>query len=105
MNASVSGMNDPLAACLAVAARLYGQPVSAEALTAGLPLDEGRLTPALAGRAAERAGLTARVVKIALPDINPALLPVILLAKDRSACVLVKQDAEQQDCCGDEAGS
>ena len=95
MNASDSAVSDPLAACLAIAARLYGQPVSAEALTAGLPLEEGRMTPALAGRAAERAGLTARVMKVALPDINPALLPVILLTEGRNACVLVKQDSEQ----------
>ena len=66
MNAPTIGLTDPLAACLAVTARLYGQPVSAEALTAGLPLEEGRLTPALASRAAERAGLAARVLKVAV---------------------------------------
>ena len=44
MNAPALNFDDPLAACLAVTARLHGQPVSAEALTAGLPLEEGRLT-------------------------------------------------------------
>jgi ATP-binding cassette subfamily C protein LapB len=90
-----SALNDPLAGCLAIAARLYGQPVSVEALTAGLPLEDGRLTPALAGRAAERGGLTARVVKMSAAAINPALLPVILLGADRSACVLLRRDGGQ----------
>jgi ATP-binding cassette subfamily C protein LapB len=88
-------VSDPLAACLAIAARLYGQPVSAEALTAGLPLEEGRLTPVLAARAAERAGLTARVIKMPLHDLNAALLPVILLTENRNACVLLKTEDGQ----------
>ena len=95
MNAPTIGLTDPLAACLAVTARLYGQPVSAEALTAGLPLEEGRLTPALASRAAERAGLAARVLKVAVTDLNPASLPVILLMQDRGACVLVKREPNE----------
>jgi len=97
MNTSVIALIDPLAGCLAVAARLYGQPVTAEALTAGLPLEEGRLTPALASRAAERAGLAARIVKVALADIKQALLPVILLTGERDACVLVKRNADEVD--------
>jgi ATP-binding cassette subfamily C protein LapB len=95
MNAPVTALTDPLATCLAVTARLYGQPVSPEALTAGLPLEDGRLTPALANRAAERAGLAARVLTIAVADLNPASLPVILLMQDRGACVLVKRDANE----------
>ena len=52
---------DPLAASLAIAARLYGEAVSPTALAAGLPLEDGRMTPALVVRAAERAGLQARI--------------------------------------------
>jgi ATP-binding cassette subfamily C protein LapB len=85
---------DPLATCLAVAARLYGQPATPEALTAGLPLEDGRLTPALAARAAERAGLAARVVKTAVADIDAKALPVILLTDERGACVLVSKNGE-----------
>jgi ATP-binding cassette subfamily C protein LapB len=85
---------DPLATCLAVAARLYGQPATPEALTAGLPLEDGRLTPALAARAAERAGLAARVVKTAVADIDAKALPVILLTDERGACVLVSKSGD-----------
>ncbi len=95
MNAADSMLIDPLAVCLTIAARLYGQPMSADALTTGLPLEDGRLTPALAARAAERAGLSARVLKLPLARINPALLPVILLGEERNACVLVKIEDEQ----------
>jgi len=95
VNAPALNFDDPLARCLAVTARLHGQPVSAEALTAGLPLEDGRLTPALASRAAERAGLAARVVKVALDEIKQAALPVILLMQDRGACVLVKRNGDE----------
>jgi ATP-binding cassette subfamily C protein LapB len=88
---------DPLATCLAVAARLYGQPATAEALTAGLPLEDGRLTPALAARAAERAGLAARVVKIAVADIDAKALPVVLLTNERGACVLVARTGDSAE--------
>lgn len=80
---------DSLAACLAQAARLLGQPMSAQSLVAGLPLDASGLTPALFARAAERAGLTTRVVEIALARFPKLSLPAVLLLKERSACVLV----------------
>jgi ATP-binding cassette subfamily C protein LapB len=85
---------DPIAGALAVAARLYGQQATPEALTAGLPLEGGRLTPALAVRAAERAGLTARVVRTVLADIQHVALPAILLTAERGACVLVEKNDE-----------
>ncbi|MBI2291958.1 MAG: type I secretion system permease/ATPase, partial [Betaproteobacteria bacterium] len=93
MNDTVRGSGDPLAICLAAAARLYGESVSPEALIAGLPIEDGRLTPALAGRAAERAGLAATIVAMPLATIPHTALPVILLTQDRGACVLVKRGA------------
>ncbi|HYC49369.1 MAG TPA: type I secretion system permease/ATPase [Burkholderiales bacterium] len=84
---------DALAASLAIAARLHGEAVSPEALVAGLPLEEGRLTPALLPRAAERAGLEARLVKTRLGEIKPEFLPSIVLARARRAYVLVRIDA------------
>ena len=86
---------DPIAACLVAAARFYGQPASAEALTAGLPLEEGRLIPELVERAAERAGLAARLVKIGLDDIKEMVLPVMLLTEQRGACLLLRRDSAE----------
>lgn len=47
-----------------------------------------RLTPALFVRAAERVGLSARVVKRPLARISPMVLPAVLLFRDGQACVL-----------------
>ena len=66
-----------------------------DSLTAGLPLEDGRLTPALVPRAAERAGLTARVVKTTIAEIQHVALPAILLMNQRGACVLVEKDEKQ----------
>jgi ATP-binding cassette, subfamily C, bacterial LapB len=86
---------DALAESLAIAARMYGEPVSVDALTAGLPLDDGRMTPALAVRAAERAGLRARIANIRLADLKAEHLPAILLTDDRDACVLIENNGER----------
>lgn len=86
---------DALAASLACAARILGQPISAEALTAGLPLAEGRLTPGLVARAAERANLVAQVRSCRLEDIPGLALPAILLLDGREACVLVAREGER----------
>ena len=50
---------------------------------AGLPLEDGRLTPALALRAAARAGLAARLVRRPLDRISDLTLPCILLLEGR----------------------
>jgi len=80
---------DPLLECLAVLTRLHAVPQSTEALRAGLPLVDHRLTPSLFGRAAKRAGLSSKVVKRELGQIDAALLPVVLLLQDNHACLLV----------------
>ena len=79
---------DPLLGCLALLTRLFERPLSPEALSAGLPLAEGRLTPELFLRAAERAGLTGRVAKRALDDVPEFSLPAVLLLTEGRACVL-----------------
>lgn len=84
---------DALASALAQLARLLGHPVSVESLVAGLPLLEGRLTPKLVPRAAERAGLTAEVRGCALADIPAHALPVVLLLEGSEACVLLERTA------------
>lgn len=84
--------DDPLLRCLVIMTRLYQRPFSAQTLTAGLPLENGRLTPELFLRAAHRAGLTGRVTKRALPDISTMTFPVVLLLKNGSACVATARD-------------
>lgn len=82
--------DDPLLDCLTMLTAIHGSPMSTEALKAGLPLSDNTLTPALFIRAAERAGLSARVVKRSLRDISPLTLPCVLLLEERKACLLVK---------------
>ena len=86
---AAEALTDPLAACLAQVARLLGQPMSAQALVTGLPVDAAGLTPALFARAAERAGLSARSIEIDLERFPKLSLPAVLLLKQRNACVLV----------------
>ncbi len=80
--------NDELLLCLQAVARMHQHEVSSESLTAGLPLEEGRLTPSVFARAASRAGMTARIVKSGLANLNPELFPVIVLLEPGRACII-----------------
>ncbi|HEX6722941.1 MAG TPA: cysteine peptidase family C39 domain-containing protein, partial [Burkholderiaceae bacterium] len=79
---------DPLLDCVVEVCRLHGVGASRASLSAGLPLVSGRLTLELAERAAARAGMSARLQRLALTDIDAAALPVILILHDNRACVL-----------------
>ncbi|RZL03753.1 MAG: type I secretion system permease/ATPase [Rubrivivax sp.] len=85
---------DPLLDGLIEVARLHGHAATRASLSAGLPMDQGPLPLALAERAAARAGLAAKVQRLALKDIDEKTLPAILILKDNQACVLLSQDAQ-----------
>ena len=88
--------DDPLLDSLVVLTRHFGIPRSAEALIAGLPLVEQRLTPALFVHAAERIGLSARVLKRPLCAFSDMALPVVLLLKQKHCCVVA--ELPEADC-------
>jgi len=85
---------DPLLDCLVEICRLHGVPASRASLSAALPLEDGRLTIELVERAAARAGMSARLQRMALENIDPATLPVVLILKDNRACVLTAWSAD-----------
>ncbi|MCK2182932.1 type I secretion system permease/ATPase [Halomonas getboli] len=87
-----SAVQDELLECLQSIALAHEHDVSADALTAGLPLEDGRLTPGVFPRAAARAGLSARIVRSRLVQLNPALFPAVLLLEPGRACVLLALD-------------
>lgn len=89
---SRSAVWDELLECLQTVATSHDISTTPESLTAGLPLEQGRLTPAIFSRAASRAGLSARLIKSRLVQLNPSLFPVILLLEPGRACVLLGLD-------------
>jgi ATP-binding cassette, subfamily C, bacterial LapB len=86
------GGPDHLAEALLYLASHHGRPISLQALTAGLPVINGRLTAALVERAGERAGLEIEPVQRALADIPSLVLPVILIMRNRPPVILVAVD-------------
>lgn len=89
-----SAFDDPLLDCLVFLTRYYGRVHSHDALRAGLPLENHRLTPELFLRAAERAQLSARVVQRPVEKISSLVLPAVLLLKNRQSCVLMERSAD-----------
>ncbi len=88
--------HDPLLDCLVELTRIHGRPSTRAALVAGLPLEKGSLSPSLFGRAAGRAGLSAKVIRRSLDRIDDLLLPAVLLLANEEACVLLGWDASGQ---------
>lgn len=85
---------DPLLGCLLTLCRIYHNPMTRDALTAGLPLVDHRLTPELFVRAARRAGMTSKLQRRPLGEISNLVLPAILLLKGGRACILEKTDRD-----------
>lgn len=88
----VEAQPDVLAECLVLICRAHDRPHSAAALTAGLPLDQGVLTPSLVMRAAARAGLAGRALRRPIADLPSALLPAIVLTHDGAVVLTAHLD-------------
>ena len=82
--------------CLLLLAGLEGRPTSLSALSSGLPLVDGKLTPELFNRAANRAGLASILLARQLDNIPQEVLPCVLLLNSGQAVVLSSLDAELQ---------
>ncbi|MCP4118075.1 MAG: type I secretion system permease/ATPase [Desulfobacteraceae bacterium] len=88
---------DPLMQCLVILTKLNNKPASAEALAHGLPFDPKAEKQRLFSldkpksnfsRAAGRAGFVSRLQERKLREIPTVVLPVILVLRDDTACVL-----------------
>ena len=73
---------------LILVARSHRLPATRESLTGGLPSGESGLTPDLLVRAAERAGINARLVRLSLDEVPDSVCPAMVLLDDGSAAVL-----------------
>ncbi|KTD61812.1 type I secretion system permease/ATPase [Legionella spiritensis] len=82
--------HDSLLACLVLMTRYYRNPFSPKALSARLPLHANKLTPELVSRAAARASLHTEIKEIPADQISDQDLPVILLLKNKEACLLIQ---------------
>ena len=91
---SASGIVDSLLDSLVLICRIQGVATSKDALISGLPLRDGKMTPALLKRAAERVNFTVSTLKKSLDKIRPEFLPAILLLKDDEACVITKFEVD-----------
>ncbi len=95
MNAAQKLGSDPLLDSLVLLTEHFGNPCSADALSAGLPITTTNLTPELLPQAASRAGLSAKLVRKGLNELPSMLLPCILLLKDKKALVLQELNLEE----------
>lgn len=86
------GVADSLLDSLALICRIHGIATSKDALVSGLPLREGKMTPALLKRSASRVNLAVTILKKPLDKVRQEFLPAILLLKDDEACVVTKLD-------------
>lgn len=89
-----TNVNDSLLGCLLLACRAHQIATTRDALSAGLPLRNGKITPTLFKRAAERANLAVTILKKPLNQIRAEFFPVTLLLNNDEACMLTELDAQ-----------
>ncbi|MGJ0377949.1 type I secretion system permease/ATPase [Aliarcobacter cryaerophilus] len=86
-------VENPILDCLAIFCKMSGRPYSKESLISGLPIEEGHSSPvlfskfsskSLFSRAAAKAGFKTRVLKTKIEDINPLVLPCIVLLNGKN---------------------
>ena len=102
-------VENPILDCLAIFCKMSGRPYSKESLISGLPIEEGHSSPvlfskfsskSLFSRVAAKAGFKTRVLKTKIEDINPLVLPCIVLLNGKNpkdelrACILLGFDDE-----------
>ncbi|MGI2260671.1 type I secretion system permease/ATPase [Shewanella sp. GXUN23E] len=90
ISASQRVTEDPLLDALVLLTQHFGNPCSADSLSAGLPMSEAVLTPDLVPQAASRGGLSAKLFRKGLDQVSDIMLPCILLLKDKKACLLME---------------
>jgi len=90
------GIVDTLLESLFLVCRLHGVATSRDALVAGLPLRDGKMTPALVKRSASRVHLATTILKKSLNKTRQEFLPAILLLKDDEACVVTNVNLENK---------
>ncbi|WP_169777362.1 type I secretion system permease/ATPase [Campylobacter mucosalis] len=87
---------DELLECLVIFTKLHNNPYSADALTTGLPVQDGEEvelfslngSKSLFSRAAARAGFASTLVRRQIEEISPLVLPCILVLRGKRACIL-----------------
>ncbi|MEM7564483.1 MAG: cysteine peptidase family C39 domain-containing protein, partial [Pseudomonadota bacterium] len=96
---------DPLLECLVIFSKMYGRPVSVEALISGLPVKPGDDGPelfsvdspkGLFSRVAKRAGFASRLIHRDLNSLSRLLLPCILVLRNGNACILDTLDRQNR---------
>lgn len=90
------GVVDTLLESLFLVCRLHGVATSRDALVAGLPLRDGKMTPALVKRSASRVHLATTILKKSLNKTRQEFLPAILLLNDDEACVVTNVNLENK---------
>jgi len=83
--------SDPLLNALIALGKQHSRPVNLDAAIAGLPLQEGKLTPTLFVRAAGNVGLEAKIVQRKLSEIPNGLLPAVLLLEGDTVAVVMER--------------
>lgn len=86
---------DPFTDALLYLAAHHGRALTRDALLAGLPVVDDRLTVQLFERAAKRAGLEAELVRRNLEDIPALVLPAVLMMRDGTIRILLSIDGER----------
>ncbi|MDP0589290.1 MAG: type I secretion system permease/ATPase [Candidatus Endonucleobacter bathymodioli] len=87
---------DPLLDGLILLTYLMGAPYARDALTAGLPIEAGKLDAKNFATAAERAGLSTRLFKRDLDSLSDLTLPALALLNGKQVAIILAIDKDKK---------
>jgi ATP-binding cassette subfamily C protein LapB len=85
---------DPLLDALVLMTDLYNRPKTRDSLIAGLPVEDQTLDIENFTVAAERGGLSAKLLKRSIRSLSKLTLPTLLLLKEKQTAILLDIDEE-----------
>lgn len=88
---------DDLLSCLEILCQREQLAFSPSTAVSGLPLIKQRLTPSLFLRAAKKCGFDSKISEDKLENISQLVLPLVLILKNDTACVLIEARNDTYD--------
>lgn len=86
---------DPLLDALVLLTELYNRPQTRDSLIAGLPVEDQKLDVENFSVAAERGGLSTKLLKRSIASLSKYTMPALLLLKEKNTAILLDIDTEK----------
>ena len=98
INTSLTGNSDAVLDSLLFLARHHGRQLEGQQLTAGIPLENGRITENELHECAARAGLAVTPSELRAEQVKASMLPALIVCENGDAVSVMHRDGSRFEC-------